>query len=262
MQSGNLTGTGDDRPLFTKVNIESAKYTDFIFGTNTNKGYSYNFTAQLQKDDFHGLSAFLAYTYGHTMSMNDGISSQNSSQWRIPNVRGKNDIDLAISDFDLGSRVMAFLSYKVEYAKFLGTTIGLYYNGQSGQRYADGLYVGDAPQTQLSLFVSIKVMQTVDISASWMYYDRYYADFNPAARTKPDDRKQPYRIPSYQSIDLHLECPFRVGTLKARADVGCLNALNSKYIIRGQDGDSHTINDFSGFWGFGRTFYLSLKLEF
>lgn len=130
------------------------------------------------------------------------------------------------------------------------------------QVYADGLYVGDAPQTQLSLFVSIKVMRTVDISASWMYYNRYYADFDPGARTNPDDRKQPYRIPSYQSLDLHLECPFRVGTLNAKADAGCLNALNSKYIIRGQDGNSHTINDFSGFWGFGRTFYLSLKLEF
>jgi len=106
--------------------------------TNTNKGYSYNFTVQAKKDNFYGFSAFLAYTYGRTMSMNDGVSSQNSSQWRVPNVRGKNDIDLAISDFDLGSRVVMFLSYKVEYAKFLATTIGIYYNGQSGPRYAYG----------------------------------------------------------------------------------------------------------------------------
>ncbi len=138
IQSGNLTGTGDDRPLYTRIDLEGAKYTDFIFGTNTNKGYSYNFTVQAKKDNFYGFSAFLAYTYGRTMSMNDGVSSQNSSQWRVPNVRGKNDIDLAISDFDLGSRVVMFLSYKVEYAKFLATTIGIYYNGQSGPRYAYG----------------------------------------------------------------------------------------------------------------------------
>jgi len=142
IQSGNLTGTGDDRPQYEKIDLEGAKYTDFIFGTNTNKGYSYNFTIQAQKDDYYGFSAFLAYTYGHTMSMNDGVSSQNSSQWRVPNVRGSNDLDLAISNFDLGSRVVAFLSYKKEYAKFLATTVGLYYNGQSGPRfsygYADG----------------------------------------------------------------------------------------------------------------------------
>ena len=130
------------------------------------------------------------------------------------------------------------------------------------QVYADGLYVGDAPQTQVSLFADIRIMRTIDISVSWMYYDRYYADFSPTSRTNPNDRSQSYRIPSYQTLDIHLECPFRVGSLKARADLGCLNALNSKYIIRGQDGYSHTIDDFSGFWGFGRTFYLSLKLEF
>ena len=130
------------------------------------------------------------------------------------------------------------------------------------QVYANGLYVGDAPQTQLALFADISIMRTVDFSVSWMYYDRYYADFSPTKRTNPDDRSQSYRIPSYQTLDLHLECPFRAGPLKARADLGCLNALNSTYIIRGQDGASHTINDFTGFWGFGRTFYVSLKLEF
>jgi iron complex outermembrane recepter protein len=128
--------------------------------------------------------------------------------------------------------------------------------------YADGLYVGDAPQTQVALFADARILKTVNFSVSWMYYDRYYADFSPTTRTDPDDREQSYRIPSYQSVDMHLGSPFRIGTFKARADLGCLNALNSKYIIRGQDGASHTINDFSGFWGFGRTFYLSFKLEF
>jgi iron complex outermembrane recepter protein len=128
--------------------------------------------------------------------------------------------------------------------------------------YADGLFVGDAPQTQLCLFAEARIMKTVDISASWMYYDRYYSDFSPTSRTDPNDRSQSYRIPSYQTLDLHLGCPFRVGPLSAIADLGCLNALNGKYIIRGEDGSSHTIDDFRGFWGFGRTFYVSLKIEF
>jgi iron complex outermembrane recepter protein len=128
--------------------------------------------------------------------------------------------------------------------------------------YADGLYVGDAPQTQVSLFAGISILRTVDFSVAWMYYDRYYADFSPTTRTNPEDRNQSYRIPAYQTLDLHLECPFPVGKLRARADVGCLNALNSTYIIRGLDGATHTINDFTGFWGFGRTFYVALKLEF
>jgi iron complex outermembrane receptor protein len=130
------------------------------------------------------------------------------------------------------------------------------------QVYADGLYVGDAPQTQVSLFADFLIMKTVSFSAAWVYYDRYYADFSPTTRTNPEDRSQPYRIPAYQNLDLYLQCPFRIGKLLATADMGCQNVLNGKYIIRGQDGYSHTIDDFTGFWGFGRTFYVSLKIEF
>ncbi|MCU0371018.1 MAG: TonB-dependent receptor [Bacteroidales bacterium] len=128
--------------------------------------------------------------------------------------------------------------------------------------FADGLFVGDAPQTQLSLFASARILRTVDFSVSWMFYDRYYADFSPTTRTNPADSSQSFRIPSYQTLDMHLECPFRLGPLDARLDLGCLNALNSKYIIRGQDGISHTIDDFTGFWGFRRTFYFSLLFAF
>jgi outer membrane receptor protein involved in Fe transport len=128
--------------------------------------------------------------------------------------------------------------------------------------YADGLYVGDAPQTQVALFAEVRLLRTLDFSATWMYYDRYYADFSPTTRTDPDDRSQSYRIPAFQTVDLHVGCPFKIGTFRARADLGCLNALNDQYIIRGQDGYSHSITDFSGFWGFGRTFYLTFKFEF
>jgi outer membrane receptor for ferrienterochelin and colicin len=130
------------------------------------------------------------------------------------------------------------------------------------QVYADGLYVGDAPQTQLYLFAKVRILKTVEYTASWEYYDRYYANFSPTTRTNPDDHSQSYRIPSYQNIDMHLECPFRLSQFRAKVDLGCYNVLDSKYIIRGEDGESHSIDDFTGFWGFGRNFYVSLKLEF
>jgi len=130
------------------------------------------------------------------------------------------------------------------------------------QVYADGLYVGDAPQTQISLFADILIMRTVSINASWVYYDRFYADFSPNTRTDPEDKSQPYQIPSYQTLDIYLGCPFSAGSFKVMVDLGCQNVLNGKYIIRGQDGYSHTADDFTGFWGFGRTYYLGLKLDF
>ena len=130
------------------------------------------------------------------------------------------------------------------------------------QVYADGLYVGDAPQTQVALFADVLILRTVSVKANWTYYDRFYADFSPTTRTNPEDHSQSYRIPSYSTLDLYASCPFHFGKFNAEANIGSQNVLNSKYIIRGQDGYSHTISDFTGFWGFGRTFYVSLSLKF
>ncbi|MCB8999980.1 MAG: TonB-dependent receptor [Bacteroidales bacterium] len=145
VKNGTLTNGGDNRPIWTKVDYgvdgttgKNRAYTDIMLGTNTSKGYSYNISAQLQKNFSNGFTGSVAYNLGHAKSMNDGVSSQNSSQWRVPNVRGKNDLDLAYSDFDMGSRVVGFVSYKKEYLKSMATTVSLFYTGQSGPRYSYG----------------------------------------------------------------------------------------------------------------------------
>ena len=131
-----LTGTPDHRPLYPGSKIESA-YTRIILGTNSNLGYAYDLTFQLAKRETKGFSGSIAYTFGRSMAVNDGTSSQNSSQWRyMENVKGLNHLSLAYSDFDLGSRVIAFFAYHKEYANHFGTSISLYFNGESGQRYS------------------------------------------------------------------------------------------------------------------------------
>jgi len=144
-KTGNLTGTGDDRPIWSPINLgkdpnteKNRAYTDIILGTNTDQGYAYNLTAQLQKTFDNGFTGSIAYNYGYAESMNDGVSSQNSSQWRVPNVRGKNDLDQAVSDFSAGSRIVGYVNYKKEYLNFMGTSISLFYTGQSGALYSYG----------------------------------------------------------------------------------------------------------------------------
>jgi hypothetical protein len=255
IQTGNLTGTGDDRPIYSRLDINGAKYTDFIFGTNTNEGYSYNFTVQAKKEDYYGFSAFLAYTYGHTMSMNDGVSSQNSSQWRVANVRGKNDIDLAISDFDLGSRVVAFLSYKKEYAKFLATTVGLYYNGQSGPRYAYGYadgstkFLGEDNQSLELMYVpenetDIYLIDKTNADGSTLTAAQQWADLDAFIENDEylSERRGEYaernhsRAPFSNIIDLHFAQDFYIdvngkrNTLQLTFDIFNLtNMLNSDW---------------------------------
>jgi hypothetical protein len=45
-------------------------------------------------------------------------------------------LDLTYSDFDLGSRVIGMLSYRLDYLDHAATTISLFYEGRSGQRFS------------------------------------------------------------------------------------------------------------------------------
>ena len=126
----------DNRPHYDASALDD-DYTRIMLGTNTNKGYTYNITAQVQKPFDNGLTASIAYTFGRSMSVNDATSSQNSSQWRyMENVNGLNDLDVSISDFDIGHRINGFLMYEVEFLDHLKSKFSLFYNGQSGRPFS------------------------------------------------------------------------------------------------------------------------------
>jgi len=132
---GHLEG-GDMRLHYPGTKIDKT-YTRIILGTNTSKGYTYDLTLQLTKPYSKGLAGSLAYTFGRAMSINDATSSQNSSQWRyMENIDGLNHLDLSYSDFDMGSRIIGFISYKKEYGGCLATGISLLYDGHSGKRFS------------------------------------------------------------------------------------------------------------------------------
>ena len=121
-----------------------ANYEEIIYLQNTNKGYSYNVSVQLQKLFDFGLNASVAYSYGHSYDLNSGTSSVAYSNWRYVNqVNGLNNLELTKSNFDPGSRFIGFVSYQKEYLnKSMSTHISLYYNGQSGQPLSY-IYNGD-----------------------------------------------------------------------------------------------------------------------
>jgi hypothetical protein len=78
------------------------------------------------------------YGWGDSYTLFDGTSSQNNSQWRfVESKNGRNNIQRSRSDFAQLHRINAYVSKKVNYlGKFLGTTLTLFYNGQSGTPYS------------------------------------------------------------------------------------------------------------------------------
>lgn len=133
------------RPLWTK--FQNTSYKEVLELTNTNKGYSASFTAQIQKPYSKGWSGSLAYTYGTTSSLSDATSSVALSNWKgVLTTNGLNKLDLATSNYDMGSRIVGYLSKEFRYSKNFATNITLIYTGQSGQKFSyiyNGNLLGD-----------------------------------------------------------------------------------------------------------------------
>ncbi|MFT7158636.1 MAG: hypothetical protein ACI8Q1_003669 [Parvicella sp.] len=131
---GNLTGTGDNRPIYDRGDEIDSAYDRIILGTNTSKGDSYNIVGTLSKSYDNGFSGSLSYSYGDSNAIFDGTSSQNSSQWRgIQNVNGKNsNLPVSRSDFAAGSRIVSQLTYEHVWNDNLKSTFGLFYDGRQG----------------------------------------------------------------------------------------------------------------------------------
>ncbi|HEV2481359.1 MAG TPA: carboxypeptidase regulatory-like domain-containing protein [Puia sp.] len=137
-QAGTVT-IGDATYPWYNFGRKDSKFTDIMLLTNTSKGYAYNFTAKLEKPYTRsGWMGSIAYSLGHSFSLNDGSSSVALSNWRYAvNSRGLNNLDEGHSDYDMGSRIIGYVAKQFKYAhNHLGTTIGIVYEGRSGQPYS------------------------------------------------------------------------------------------------------------------------------
>ncbi|MBH8567853.1 TonB-dependent receptor [Microvirga sp. STS02] len=142
----------DQRPLYrdpaalnTKVFQVSPKIVNndgAIVMRNSNKGYSYTLTGQLQKSFSNGISASLAYTYADARD----VSIQGSTPfplWATRAISGDpNEQNLSYSQYLQSHRVVASLSYRKEYLGHLATTISGFLDAGPNGRYSY-VYNGD-----------------------------------------------------------------------------------------------------------------------
>ncbi len=135
--SGFYSGS-DNRPFYDRRDEIDDTYGRIILASNTNEGYSDNITFTLRKPFQNGFAGQVSYSYGDSYKVFDGTSSQNSSQWRnIQSVNGKNSrIPVSRSDFALGNRISANMSYELRWNDNVKTTFGLFYEGFQGQPYS------------------------------------------------------------------------------------------------------------------------------
>lgn len=129
----NFAGA-DDRVRYTNNRINNAtgnKISNAIVLKNQNVGYSYNIVAALEKPFSNGLYGKVAYSYGIAKNTVDPGSIAYGS-WSTNLMNGDpNKPAVAYSATSAGPRVLAALSYRVEYFKMGATSLSLMFDGYS-----------------------------------------------------------------------------------------------------------------------------------
>lgn len=145
--TGNLTGE-DTRTYYPSSTTPADKfyYPDLagkgkggeeIILENTHKGYSYSATAQISKSFRNGFYGSLAYTYTEAKEVSPNPGSRATSAWEsIANKGTSNDVELYYSSYAIPHRVVGNISYRLEYANHLASTISLFYQGSSQGNYS------------------------------------------------------------------------------------------------------------------------------
>jgi hypothetical protein len=123
----------------TYFDRNAGSYYAIINLKNTNKGYSYSFSATLEKSFDFGLDLMASYTFGHAKSVNDGTSSVAYSNWKYNYSINSNDAsEVSYSIFDVPHKVIATAAYTTpKYGNGRwATNFAVTYNGFTGQRYS------------------------------------------------------------------------------------------------------------------------------
>lgn len=135
--TGTLPGP-DKRPLFPGGNANriNSSITNAIVLDNVSKGYSYTLSAQLSKQFDFGLGAMVAYAYTDAKDVTSSPGSQANSAYAGNQIVNDPNIPvLSYTNFLVKHRVVGTVTYSVKYAKFLGTTLAVIYEGAP---YNDG----------------------------------------------------------------------------------------------------------------------------
>lgn len=238
----NYLGEFGYRLLFAKGGLEATFYASYW----KNKSIMSNPYKPLDDDSYKFMITGLdAFHYGLEIDAFYNITKwMNLSVWgSFGSWRWKNDVSANIYD---------------PYSGQIAQTINVYSNG---------LPVGDAPQTQIGAKLNFKITKGLNCGINWTFNDRYWADFEPNTRTNANDDTEPYRIPSYNLVNLsaNYHLPIDVSQNRPLAfDIffNLNNLFDELYIERGKDGADHTIGTFTGYWGQGINFNCGIKVSF
>ncbi|GAA4093311.1 carboxypeptidase regulatory-like domain-containing protein [Mucilaginibacter panaciglaebae] len=131
--------TQHQQPIFVNTKINPL-YTNAYELSNTDQGYRYSITGQIGKVFPFGLTANIAYTYGHSKDITNGIRNSMESNWQLNQALNPNNPTLANSNFDIRHRIVSNVNFRHDWDKDGNATANftLFFSAQSGNPFTYG----------------------------------------------------------------------------------------------------------------------------
>jgi len=238
-QNINLIQTGthplDGRPTYFGGRT-TFDYYNVTYMTNTNKGYSYSLSGQVQKRFRTGSWLNAMYTYGVSKDINSNTSSQALSSWKYSTYGGYdvNNPPLAYSNQDVRHRVGFGGALVLDLFKKAPTTFSVFYNARSGRpfnyKYSNDVN-GDGQRYNDSIYVPASEDEIILVGGTWDELQAYI-NSNPglaAARGSVVDRnagRHPWRHNLDMRLTQQIPVPGLAGDGKLEVTLDVLNFLN------------------------------------
>ncbi len=128
--------TNHQMPIYA-ANINAAFSNAYLL-SNTNKGYRYSITEMISKTYDFGLNFMVAYTYGDSKDVTNGIRNSMESNFQMNQSLTPNDPQLATSNFNIKHRIVSNVGYAVKLAENNTFSANVYFNAQSGNPFSWG----------------------------------------------------------------------------------------------------------------------------
>lgn len=128
------------QPIYSGIKINPL-YTNAYLLSNTKDGYRYSVTGQVSKSFDFGLNVNVAYTYGHSKDITNGIRNSMESNWQLNQALSPNNPGLAYSNFDIRHRIVSTANYRLDWNKdnrFV-STFSMFFSSASGLPFSYGL---------------------------------------------------------------------------------------------------------------------------
>jgi hypothetical protein len=160
--------------------------------------------------------------------------------------------------------------------EFTDDAEGSYRNNGSDESFIyslKGLKVGDSPQANLVVGLTVNPVEGASIQALYRYYGFHYSDWSPDSREVDGtaDRAQVWKAPNYGVMEIHAsyDLPVSLGSAKPRLYLNVFNAFDALYVQDAVDNSKyngwnkdHDADDAEVYFGIPLGFNAGVSIAF